>query len=74
MLDRECLMGFPHSDRCLSSEAQLNKERQSLNSCVDVIAATSICYRKLDSFPICKCNRAQQPSVADLAVLRRTYA
>jgi hypothetical protein len=60
----------------LSSEAELRKQRRSikLSSYVDVIAATSVCYRKLDSFPICKCNRVQQPSEADPAVLRRTHA
>src|SRR5260370_31101392 len=44
------------------SEAELRTPRAIKFSCVDLIAATSVCYRKLDSFPIAGANPLQEPS------------
>jgi hypothetical protein len=52
----------------LSSEAELRKQRRSikLSNCVDVIAATSVCYRKLDRFQFAsaiECNNHPKPTL-----------
>jgi hypothetical protein len=77
MLDRECPIGFPPIvTAALSSEAELRKERRSikLSSCVDVMAARSLCYVNSIRFQFAsaiECNNHPKPTSA---IPRRKHA
>ena len=77
MPDREWLIGCPLIvTPGFSSGADLRKERRpmKLSSCVDVIAATSLCYVNSIRFLFASAIECNSQANPDLAVLRRMHA
>jgi hypothetical protein len=53
---------------------RLRKQLDHVSRRIDVLAATSVCYRKLGAFPIASAIRYKNRSGVDLALVRRAHA